>query len=455
MNAQELLKRQKNYFKSGATKSVEFRVHQLQTLKKVITEHEQDFIDAVYKDFKKPEMETYTTELGIIHDEINLALKNLKKWTKKQRVSGVLINFPSRNYTVAEPYGSVLIIAPWNYPVQLALMPLVGAIAAGNTAIIKPSELTPHTSAAIAQILGKWFKEEFVAVVEGGVQANQELLSQDFDYIFFTGSTRVGKIVMEAAAKNLTPVTLELGGKSPCIVDESADLETAARRIAWGKYLNAGQTCVAPDYVLVHESVQAKLLEFLKNAIVKFYGDDPKVSPDYPRLVNADHFNRLKGYLELGTIYCGGETDESENYIAPTILTSVELNSPVMEEEIFGPVLPVLTFNQISEAVDLVNSKPKPLAFYIFTEYDETESLLFDQCSFGGGAVNDVVAYLGNPNLPFGGVGASGMGAYHGKASFDTFSHTKSIMKKSLWLDIPFRYPPYDGKLKWIKKILK
>jgi aldehyde dehydrogenase (NAD+) len=212
---------------------------------------------------------------------------------------------------------------------------------------------------------------------------------------------------------------------------------------------------VAPDYVLVHESVQAKLLEFLKNAIVKFYGDDPKVSPDYPRLVNADHFNRLKGYLELGTIYCGGETDESENYIAPTILTSVELNSPVMEEEIFGPVLPVLTFNQISEAVDLVNSKPKPLAFYIFTEYDETESLLFDQCSFGGGAVNDVVAYLGNPNLPFGGVGASGMGAYHGKASFDTFSHTKSIMKKSLWLDIPFRYPPYDGKLKWIKKILK
>jgi aldehyde dehydrogenase (NAD+) len=232
MNAQELLKRQKNYFKSGATKSVEFRVHQLQTLKKVITEHEQDFIDAVYKDFKKPEMETYTTELGIIHDEINLALKNLKKWTKKQRVSGVLINFPSRNYTVAEPYGSVLIIAPWNYPVQLALMPLVGAIAAGNTAIIKPSELTPHTSAAIAQILGKWFKEEFVAVVEGGVQANQELLSQDFDYIFFTGSTRVGKIVMEAAAKNLTPVTLELGGKSPCIVDESADLETAARRIA-------------------------------------------------------------------------------------------------------------------------------------------------------------------------------------------------------------------------------
>lgn len=455
MNAQELLDRHKTYFKSGATKSVEFRIHQLQTLKKVITEHEQEFIDAVYQDFKKPELETYATELGILHDEINFVLKNLRNWTKEQRVSGVLINFPSRNYTVAEPYGSVLIIAPWNYPVQLALLPLVGAIAAGNTAVIKPSELTPNTSAAIARIIQKWFKEEFVAVVEGGVETNQDLLKQNFDYIFFTGSTRVGKIVMEAAAKNLTPVTLELGGKSPCVVDKTADIETAARRIIWGKCINAGQTCVAPDYVLVEEGVKPKLLEALKNAIQEFYGDAPKQSPDYPRIVNRDHFDRLKGYLKEGTIYCGGETDESENYISPTVLTDVDSGAKLMEEEIFGPILPVLTFREIGEAIDLINAKPKPLAFYAFTENDKTESQLLNQCSFGGGAVNDVVAYLGNPNLPFGGVGASGMGNYHGKASFDTFSHTKSIMKKALWLDIPFRYPPYDGKLKWIKRILK
>ncbi|HBQ60458.1 MAG TPA: aldehyde dehydrogenase family protein [Balneolaceae bacterium] len=455
MNVKALLDRQRTYLGSGATKSVDFRIHQLETLKKVITEHEKDFVEAIYQDFKKPEFETYATELGIIHDEINLMIKNLDKWTQKQSVSGSLVNFPSQNYTVAEPYGTVLIIAPWNYPVQLALLPMVGAIAAGNTVIIKPSELTPNTSEAIAKVLGKWFKEEFVAVVEGGVETNQELLAEEFDYIFFTGSTRVGKIVMEAAAKHLTPVTLELGGKSPCIVDETADLETAAKRIIWGKCINAGQTCVAPDYVLVQEKATAGLLKNLRSAIAANYGEDPQKSPDLPRIVNDDHFQRLKGYLPEGSIYCGGETDSDDRYISPTILTDIPPKASVMEEEIFGPILPVLTYSEIGEAIDFVNSKPKPLAFYVFTEDEKNESLLLNSCSFGGGSVNDVVAYLGNPDLPFGGVGKSGMGTYHGKASFDTFSHTKSIMKKNLWLDIPFRYAPYDGKLKWIKKILK
>lgn len=455
MNAEKVLERQRTYFRSGTTKSTDFRIHQLETLKKVITKHEHDFVEAIYKDFKKPEFETYATELGIIHDEINLMIKNLDKWSQKQSVSGSLVNFPSQNYTIAEPYGAVLIIAPWNYPVQLALLPMVGAIAAGNTVVVKPSELTPNTSSAIAKVMGKWFKEEFVAVVEGGVETNQELLKQDFDYIFFTGSTRVGKIVMEAAAKHLTPVTLELGGKSPCVVDETADLATAAKRIIWGKCINAGQTCVAPDYVLVQEKAKAGLLKNLKSAIMEFYGEDPQKSPDLPRIVNDDHFQRLKRYLSEGNIYFGGDTEAKDRYISPTILADIPESASVMEEEIFGPILPVLSYGEIGEAIDFVNSKPKPLAFYVFTEDEENESHLLTSCSFGGGSVNDVVAYLGNPDLPFGGVGKSGMGTYHGKASFDTFSHTKSIMKKNLWLDIPFRYAPYDGKLKWIKKILK
>ncbi|WP_421773132.1 aldehyde dehydrogenase [Gracilimonas sp.] len=455
MDGKELLERQRTYFKSGATKSVEFRIHQLQTLKKLLTQHEEEFVQAIYNDFKKPEMETYATELGILHNEISYVLKNLKKWAKPQKVSGILANFPSKNYAIAEPYGSVLVIAPWNYPVQLALLPLVGAIAAGNTAVIKPSELTPHTSAAIKDILGKWFKEEFVAVMEGGVETNQDLLAQNFDYIFFTGSTRVGQIVMEAAAKNLTPVTLELGGKSPCIVDETADLRTAARRIAWGKFVNAGQTCVAPDYLLIQSKVKNKFLEHFKETVRDFYGVNPKLSPDYPRIVNEAHFDRLEGYLGDGEIFYGGKTDRAELYIEPTVLVDVKEGSGVMEEEIFGPILPVLTYEKLADAIDIINSKSKPLSLYLFSKDSDTESVITEKCSFGGGAINDVLAHLGNHHLPFGGVGKSGMGAYHGKYSFDTFSHTKSIMKKPFWLDIPFRYAPYKGKLKWVKRVLK
>ncbi|HET8865919.1 MAG TPA: aldehyde dehydrogenase family protein, partial [Gracilimonas sp.] len=298
MDAANLLERQKTYFRSGATKSIEFRVHQLQTLKKLLQEHEEELNEAIYKDFKKPAFETYATELGLLHHEINFTIKNLKNWAKPKRVSWDLINFPSSNFTYKEPYGAVLIIGPWNYPVQLTLMPLIGAIAAGNTAVIKPSEITSHTSAALNRIFEKWFKQEFVAVVEGGVEETQMLLDQDFDHIFFTGSPRVGKIVMEAAAKNLTPVTLELGGKSPCIVDESANLKVAAKRIAWGKFLNAGQTCVAPDYLLLQSSIEKEFLEYFKESVRNFYGVNPKLSPDYPRVVNEDHFDRLVEYLK-------------------------------------------------------------------------------------------------------------------------------------------------------------
>jgi aldehyde dehydrogenase (NAD+) len=455
MSAESIVKKQKTYFKSGATKSVEFRIHQLKTLKKLLTEHEAELVSAVYSDFKKPEFETYATELGILHDEITFAIKNLKKWAKPRRVSGAMINFPSTNYTLAEPYGCVLIIAPWNYPIQLALLPLVGALAAGNTVVIKPSEITEHTSSALKKIIEKWFKEEYIAVMEGGAEVNQQLLAQNFDYIFFTGSTRVAQIVMQAAAKNLTPVTLELGGKSPCIVDETADLKVAARRIAWGKFLNAGQTCVAPDYLLVQANIKQAFLKHFKAAVQRFYGDNPQESPDYPRIVNQQHFNRLAALLNDGTVFHGGQTDAEERYIEPTVLIDVLPDSQIMQEEIFGPILPVFTFDDIPQALRMVEKYPKPLSFYIFTNNHEMEEKFIRSCSFGGGVVNDVVTHLGNHHLPFGGVGASGMGSYHGKHSFDTFSHIKSIMKKSFWLDIPFRYAPYKGKLKWIKKILK
>lgn len=455
MDAAKLLEKQKTYFRSGATKSVEFRIHQLETLKKLLNEHEEELFAAVYEDFKKPELETYATELGILHNEIGYAIKHVKTWAEPSRVKGMWVNFPSSNYVIAEPYGAALIIAPWNYPIQLALLPLVGAIAAGNTAVVKPSEITPHTSAALHRLISKWFKEEFIAVVEGGAETNQALLAEDFDHIFFTGSNRVGKIVMEAAAKKLTPVTLELGGKSPCIVDDSADLETSAKRIAWGKFLNAGQTCVAPDYLLVRSAVKDEFLEYLKEAIHSFYGVNAKLSPDYARIVNEDHFERLSSYLSEGEIFFGGKTDSEERYIEPTIMTNIKNNASVMEDEIFGPILPVISIEDVGEAIDIINSKPKPLALYVFTTEQETEDRVLENCSFGSGAINDVVAHLGNHHLPFGGVGKSGMGAYHGKQSFDTFSHHKGIMKKPLWLDIPFRYAPYNGKLKWIKKILK
>lgn len=450
-----LLLDQKQFFRAGGTKPIPFRIEQLNQLKKLIKENEKELINAVYKDFRKAPFETFGTEIGLILNEITYALKNIYKWVKPKHVPTALVNFPSKNYILKEPFGSVLIISPWNYPIQLCLLPLVGALAAGNTAIIKPSELTPNTSAVLHQLISKYFRPEVVSTVLGGVESSETLLELDFNYIFFTGSTKVGKLIMESAAKRLIPVTLELGGKSPCIVDETANLEITAKRIVWGKFVNAGQTCVAPDYLLVHESVKTELLIELDRAIHALYGTDPFESEDYPRIINDDHFDRLLSFLKDGTLVSGGKTNMELRYISPTVLSDISWDDKIMQDEIFGPILPVLTFNTIDDAIDQVLQTPRPLALYVFTNSSITERKVLEQVPFGGGAINDTIAQFGNHHLSFGGVGASGFGSYHGKASFDSFSHQKSIMKKNFLLDIPIRYAPYDGKIKWLKTIFR
>lgn len=450
-----LLESQKSYFKNGFTKPIDFRIKQLNALKKLLKDNEQAIIDAVYKDFRKSPFETFGTEIGLVINEINYALKNIYKWVKPKNVPTALVNFPSKNYILNEPYGSVLIISPWNYPVQLCFLPLVGALAAGNTAILKPSELTPNTSRLLSELISIYFNPMTVYAVEGGVETSQKLLELDFNYIFFTGSTRVGKIIMKFAAERLIPVTLELGGKSPCIVDESANLEVSAKRIIWGKFVNGGQTCVAPDYILVQESIKDDLLRELNHAVESLYGADPSKSEDYPRIINDVHFERLASLLNDGTIEVGGITDSKSRYISPTILSNVNWDSPIMQDEIFGPLLPVLTYSDLDDAVNQIHQTPRPLALYIFTNNPTTERKILEQVSFGGGAINDTIAQYGNHHLSFGGVGASGFGSYHGKASFDTFSHRKSIMKKNFLVDIPIRYAPYDGKIKWLKTIFR
>lgn len=450
-----ILKKHQEFFNSGETRSIEFRKEQLSRIKEMLQENEEALSDAVYKDFKKPPFETFATEIGLLYTEINFAIKNLDKWAQPLKVPTSLVNFPSENYILNEPYGSALIISPWNYPIQLTILPLVGAIAAGNTAVLKPSELTPHTSALLQTLVEKYFKPELVTILLGGPEVSQQLLALPFNYIFFTGSTRVGKIVMQAAVQNLTPVTLELGGKSPCIVDETSNLEVSAKRIVWGKFLNAGQTCVAPDYLYVHSSIKEEMLGLLKNAIAELYGENPKESEDFARVINNDHFNRLAKLISKDKISAGGEVDSNSNYIAPTILENITWDDAVMKEEIFGPILPVLEFENLDDCIKIINSKPRPLACYIFSNNDVNVQRILNEVSFGGGAVNDCIVQFGNHHLSIGGVGASGFGSYHGKASFDSFSHQKSVMKKAFWPDIPIRYAPYNDKLSWLKKILK
>jgi aldehyde dehydrogenase (NAD+) len=454
-NFDAILDEQRAYFRDGHTKSLDFRIKQLETLKILLKENEEELMNAVYEDFKKPPFETFGTEIGLIINEINFALKNIEKWVRPQSVPSSLVNFPSKNYILKEPYGNVLIIAPWNYPIQLCLLPLVGALAAGNTAVIKPSELTTQTSAVLKKLIATYFKPEVATVVLGGVETSSELLELPFNYIFFTGSTRVGKIIMQSAAKRLIPVTLELGGKTPCIVDESADLEISAKRIVWGKFVNAGQTCVAPDYLLVKDTIRDEFLDHLKTAIISLYGEDPSRSDDFTRIINNEHFERLSALLNNGTTVIGGETDASQCYIAPTVLSEITWDDPIMKDEIFGPILPVLTFSDVDDAITQILQTTRPLALYLFTSKDATEKKVLEQVSFGGGAINDTIAQLGNHHLSFGGVGASGFGSYHGKASFDSFSHQKSIMKKNFLVDIPLRYAPYDDKIKWLKTIFR
>ncbi len=446
---------QRNYFRSGLTRDVGFRLEQLRKLKGLLYYHEEEITEAVRQDFSKPPFETFATEIGLLYNEIDYILKHLKKWTKPNRVRGSLVNFPSRNYIHHQPYGVSLVIGAWNYPIQLSLNPVLGSMAAGNCTLLKPSELAAESSGLLAKIINDNFNPGYLRVVEGDAETTQALLEEPLDYIFFTGSTRVGKIIMEAAAKQLTPVTLELGGKSPAIIDETADLKVAARRIVWGKFVNAGQTCVAPDYLYVHKSIKQKLSDYMVKEIREFYGPEPHNSPDYARIINRQHFDRLVSYIDNGSaILSGGSFDAETLYIEPTILDDVSWEDPVMQEEIFGPILPVLEYEELNEIVRSMNKRSKPLALYLFSKNKTIQQQVVKNIDFGGGCINDTIAHLGNHRLPFGGVGNSGMGNYHGKSSFDVFSHEKSIMKKPTWLDIPLRYAPYKGKLKWIKKLM-
>ncbi|GAA0376339.1 aldehyde dehydrogenase [Bacillus horti] len=449
------VQKQKDYFISGATKSVSKRLEQLQLLKEGIKEFEQDIVDALKQDLNKSEYEAYTTEVGILLEEIKFTEKRLHKWAKPKKVKTAITHIGSKGMIISEPYGVVLIIAPWNYPFQLAISPLIGAIAAGNTAIIKPSELTPHISKVIVKLIEKVFKPEYVTVIEGGVETSTELLKQPFDYIFFTGSVQVGKVVMEAAAKNLTPVTLELGGKSPCILHDDADIKLAAKRVLFGKFTNAGQTCIAPDYLLMPSRIKAEFIEECKRVLQAFYGEDPVQSDRYGRIVSERHFDRLLRFMGNGNVVIGGQYDREALKIAPTFIDQVSWEDPIMQEEIFGPLLPILEYESIDQCIAKIVERPKPLALYLFTKDTQLQEKVMEQVSFGGGCINDTLMHIGTPYLPFGGVGESGMGSYHGKQSFKTFSHEKSVLKQTNRFDMEFRYPSSKNGLKLIKKLWK
>jgi len=452
---QKKIEKQKEFFKTNNTKDISFRMLYLFKLKEVIQNKEEKILEALKKDLGKSDFEAYTSEVGFVLKSLDYTLKNIRNWAKTKKVRRPIFMPISKSYVKYEPHGTVLIIGPFNYPFQLIMEPLIGALAAGNTAIIKPSDKTPETVEILKEIIEEVFDKEHVDVVTGNREAVSELIHSDFDYIFFTGSVPVGKIVMEAASKNLTPVTLELGGKSPAIVHKDADIEKAAARIAWGKYYNAGQTCIAPDYIYVHEDVKDRLLEGLIKEIVDFYGVEPLKSPDYGRIINHKEFNRLSDLIDDQKLYFGGEKIEEKLKISPTILTNVTWDDDVMQEEIFGPILPVLTYNKISEVVNIIKDKPRPLSLYLFTEDKNLQKKIEDEVPFGGGCINDTISHVSSPRLPFGGTGNSGIGSYHGEESFITFSHKKSMMKKSTKFDIRYIYPPYKGKLGFIKKIMK
>ena len=452
-----LVSEQRAFFESGKTLCMCYRKEALQKLYDAIVSRESALIDALQKDLGKSDFESYMCEIGMVLDEISYMLKHLEGFAKEKRVRTPLAQFASRSYVKPSPYGVVLIMSPWNYPFLLTLDPLVDALAAGNTAIIKPGAYAPATAQAIKELSESIFPREYVAVVTGGRAENTYLLDQKFDYIFFTGSKGVGKEVMKKAAEHLTPVTLELGGKSPCIVDESADLALAARRIAFGKYLNCGQTCVAPDYVLCHKSVRDRFVELLKEEISRQYGKDPLQNADYGHIINQKHFERVCSLIDSNKTVHGGRTNADTLQIEPTVMTNITWEDAVMGEEIFGPVLPVLTFETVDEVIETVNSHDRPLALYLFSSNKKTVRRITSRCQFGGGCINDVIIHLATAHMGFGGVGESGMGAYHGKVGFDTFSHKKSIVDKKTWIDLPMRYQPYDKKLnaKLLRMFLK
>ncbi len=477
-----LVERQRAFFNSGKTRPVSFRKAELAKLRDAILANEAGILDALAKDLCKSDFEAFTTELVGVLGELKHVRKNLAKWAKTRKTGAGLFNFPGKALSFHDPHGVCLIMSPWNYPFMLTLSPVIGAIAAGNTVIVKPSAYSPATSAIIAKILSEAFEPDHVACVEGGRDVNQDLLSQRFDYIFFTGSVEVGKLVMESASKFLTPVTLELGGKSPCIVDSTADIALAARRIAWGKCLNSGQTCVAPDYLLVHQSVKDKLVAALKAQIRDFYGNDPHLNPEFPRIVNRRHFDRLTALIALSSgsrgatdeprkpgpanalggaqanplsmLVSGGRSDFETLKIEPTIIDGVTWDDPLMQEEIFGPIIPIITWREESDITEKILARPRPLAFYLFSADRTRVSRMINRIPFGGGCVNDTVMHLATDGLPFGGTGESGMGCYHGKYSFDTFSRVKGVLDKSTVMDVKLRYPPFAGKYKKFRKFL-
>ncbi len=462
-NIDELFQKQKANFKdirnenSDRKKEITFRINQLKSLKQILQNNEDEIYTALKKDLSKPPFETYTTELGLIIKEIDFFIKNLSKWIKPEKVKTSWLHFKSASHIYKVPYGVVLIIAPWNYPLQLSLIPLVGAIAAGNCVILKPSEHSPETSRLLSNLIKQVFARDYIAVVRGEVDTAQKLLEKDFDYIFFTGSPEVGKIVMKQAADNLTPVTLELGGKSPCIVDSEVNLELAVRRIIWGKLLNAGQTCIAPDYLLITSKYKNQFIEQAKKYIKNFYGDNIKNSSDYSRIINENHFERLERMLNnsQGKVVTGGIYSKKDLYFSPTIVTDINTDDFLMKEEIFGPILPVLEFEKFSDIFSLIDNQSIPLALYLFTNNKEKQNKVIRQIPFGGGCINDTIIHASSSHLSFGGIKSSGLGRYHGKASFDTFTYKKSIMKKTNLFDLPFRYPPYRSKLSFIKKLFR
>ncbi|MBY9077100.1 aldehyde dehydrogenase [Paenibacillus sp. HN-1] len=452
-----ILQEHRKKFNTGYTRDVNFRLEQLGKLADAIRRNEQQLLSALYEDLHKNEFEAYSTEIGYTLDSIRYMRSNLKRWVRPQKVKTPFYHVPSTSRMYKEPYGTVLIIGPFNYPFQLLIEPLIGAIAAGNSVILKPSENTPAVAAAVKKLIRETFDETYIRVIEGEKETTSALINAPFDYIFFTGSVPVGKIVMEAAARNLVPVTLELGGKSPAIVDKTANIEVAAKRIIWGKMMNAGQTCIAPDYVLAHEDIRAELIEKMKTALTSFYGPDARQSGDYGRIVNERQFDRLASILDSDQdhVLFGGKNLREELYIEPTLLDTASWSDAAMQDEIFGPILPIMGYSQLEEAIETVNSRPKPLALYLFTEQRHVKEEVLARVPFGGGCVNDTISHVANHHLPFGGVGHAGIGAYHGKFSFDQFSHTKSVMTKSTRMDISFLFPPYRDKVKWVRKIMR
>ncbi|BDB53120.1 aldehyde dehydrogenase [Flavobacterium ammonificans] len=431
-----------------------YRKQILTRILNTIIVHENEIVSALKADFNKPEFETVVTETSYVISDLKNTIKNISTWAKPKSVFPFVLNIPSSDTIYKEPYGKVLVISPWNYPFQLALCPVIAAVAAGNQVVLKPSELTPNTAAIIHKIISEVFPEDHVSVIQGNAEVATQLLEQRWDYIFFTGSVAVGKIVAQAAAKNLTPVTLELGGKNPCIVDETANLQLAAKRIVWGKFVNCGQTCIAPDYILVHQKSKSQFINYLKAEITNAYGENPEISPDFARIINTKNWTRLVKMIEPDKVIFGGQYNNETNYLAPTLIEENNLDSLIMQDEIFGPILPIVTYTEESEIDSIIARYEKPLGLYIFSERKKFCDTIIAKHSFGGGCINDTMIHFSNKKLPFGGVGHSGIGAYHGKLSFDIFSHHKGVVKKATWIDLPLRYAPYKGKLATVKKIL-